>query len=70
MLAWTIWMAIFAIGLIYEFHTIVTKRRGDTLTETTRTLFRVHKKKGRAVFAVLWLGFTVWFLGHILQWWP
>ncbi len=70
MISWTIWAIIFALGAIYEFHTIVDKRRNDTLTETTRTVFRIHTKVGRLVFVVIWLGFSVWFLGHILQWWP
>lgn len=70
MISWLVWGAIFVAGLAYEAYTISTKRRGDTLTETTRTFFRVHKKLGRAIFAVAWLGFSVWFFGHILQWWP
>lgn len=69
-MAWIVWGFVFLFGLIFELHTILTAERGDTLTENTRRLFFVHTKPGRAIFVVVWLGFSTWFLGHILDWWP
>lgn len=70
MVSWFIWATVFLTGLAFEARTIIDKRKGDTLTEKTRALFFVHTKLGRVIFAVTWIGFSTWFLGHILQWWP
>ena len=42
----------------------------STLSETTRAVFRTRSSKtGRRIFAVVWTGFSAWYLGHILDWW-
>ncbi|MFI8265286.1 hypothetical protein [Streptomyces sp. NPDC085665] len=61
---WTLWTLLFAL---FETSALLNKRKGDTLSENTRRLFRVRTSKaGRAVFTVGWLGFAGWFLLHIL----
>ncbi|WP_404949169.1 hypothetical protein HFP70_35895 [Streptomyces sp. ARC14] len=63
-LIWTLWVVFFAV---YEGTTLANKKKGDTLSENFRRLFRTkHSKAGRAVFTVGWLGFAGWFLLHIL----
>ncbi|WP_329317342.1 hypothetical protein OG723_44095 (plasmid) [Streptomyces sp. NBC_01278] len=61
---WTLWTLLFAL---FETAALVNRRKGDTLSENTRRLFRVRTSKaGRAIFTVGWLGFAGWFLLHIL----
>lgn len=65
-----IWAAIIAAGAVYETHALRNGRDGDTLSEVTRTVFRVRTTKaGRWAFGIAWLGFSGWFLGHTLDWW-
>ncbi|MBW1598041.1 hypothetical protein [Streptomyces sp. JJ38] len=61
-----IWGGLLLAGLVYEFLALRSTRRGDTLSERVRAWFRVHTRPGRALFAVAWTGFAVWFLVHIL----
>ncbi|MGW5635710.1 hypothetical protein [Streptomyces sp. NPDC003832] len=66
--AWIAWGAAFAVT---ETLALVNGRKGDTLSENTRTLFHTKTSRaGRLTFAAGWVGFSVWFLGHILKWWP
>ncbi len=61
---WIVWTAIFAVA---ETIALANRRENDTLSETTRRLFRTRTSKvGRAVFAIGWSGFSVWYLLHIL----
>ncbi|MFJ2745328.1 hypothetical protein ACIO3O_37355 [Streptomyces sp. NPDC087440] len=63
-LIWSVWVAIFAL---YETWALINRIDGDTLSENTRKLFRTRTSKvGRALFTVGWLGFSGWFLLHIL----
>lgn len=65
-----IWAALILLGAAYEGYTLTTGRQGDTLSETTRALFRTRRGYvGRWVFLVTWLGFSGWFAGHVLDWW-
>jgi hypothetical protein len=64
-LAWGVWLAAFAL---VEGKAIANKAPGDTFSEHTRKLFATHTKPGRFAFAVVWLAFTGWYLGHILKW--
>jgi hypothetical protein len=65
-----IWLGLIAVGAAFEGYTLRNGKEGDTLSETTRSLFRVKTSKlGRASFLVAWLGFSGWYLGHILDWW-
>lgn len=64
------WAAITVVGVGYEAYTLFNRRKEDTLSATTRAAFRTrHSKTGRVVFGVFWVGFSTWFLGHILDWW-
>lgn len=66
-LAWVAWGAAFAVT---EVMALANKRRDDTLSENTRILFRVSSSRaGRVAFGAAWVGFSAWFLGHILEWW-
>lgn len=61
---WTLWTVAFAVA---ETIALVNRRENDTLSETTRRLFRTRTSKaGRAAFAVCWAGFSTWFAIHIL----
>lgn len=60
-----VWAGLFGAGLLYEAYAIFNRPEGDTLSEKIRALFRVKSKPGRAIFTVLWAGFSVWFLFHI-----
>lgn len=61
---WSAWTMAFAVA---EGLALANKKDGDTLSENTRRLFRTRTSKaGRAVFAAGWIGFSGWFLIHIL----
>ncbi|WP_267716597.1 hypothetical protein [Streptomyces sp. CoH17] len=62
-----VWGGLFTAGLAYEAYALFTKVEGDTLSERTRALFKVHTKPGRAIFTVAWGGFSLWFLQHIIN---
>lgn len=61
-----IWGGILLAGLAYELHTLRNTRPGDTLSERVRSWFATHTRPGRALFALSWTAFAVWFLIHIL----
>lgn len=61
-----IWGGLLVAGAAFEAYALRNGRDGDTLSETTRRLFRVRTKTGRVIFAVSWLGFAAWYLLHIL----
>nr|WP_237500963.1 hypothetical protein [Streptomyces sp. SID8381] len=53
--------------VLFETSALINRKKGDTLSENTRRLFRTRtSKSGRAIFTVGWLGFAGWFLLHIL----
>ena len=61
---WMVWTLIF---VAWESIALKNKRSGDTLSETTRWLFRVKTSKlGRTLFLLIWSAFAVWFAVHIL----
>lgn len=62
-----VWGGLALAGLAYEYHAIKTEADGDTLSEVTRAAFKVHTKPGRVVFTCCWLGFSVWYLDHIVN---
>jgi len=63
--------AIVCTAAAWETYALVNKRPGDTFSEVTRRVFGIKRSVvGRAVFAVGWTGFAVWFWGHILYGWP
>lgn len=64
MVAWLAWGAAFGV---IETLALINRRDDDTLSELTRSLFRVRRSRaGRIAFAAAWLGFAGWFLVHIL----
>lgn len=70
------WGSLLVGGLVFEGAALARKKQGDTLSEFTRKLFRTgypgepergrRSKIGRAVFAVVWVGFSAWYTWHIL----
>lgn len=65
-----VWAGLILAGAAFEAYTLTNNKPDDTLSETTRSLFRVRTSKaGRVAFLAAWLGFTGWFTGHILDWW-
>ncbi|MFD9248398.1 hypothetical protein [Streptomyces bottropensis] len=66
-MSWIVWSAWTAVFALFETWALINKRDGDTLSENTRRLFRIRTSKtGRAIFTVGWVGFSGWFLLHIL----
>lgn len=61
-----VWGGLLLAGAAVEAFALVSKRDGDTLSERTRSWFRVNTRAGRIVFAAGWSAFAVWFLVHIL----
>ncbi|MBX9392290.1 hypothetical protein K4749_01420 [Streptomyces sp. TRM72054] len=61
-----VWGGLILAGAAFEVCALRNARQGDTLSESTRRWFRVHTKAGAIVFGVAWVGFSVWFLDHIL----
>ncbi|MFD7832419.1 hypothetical protein [Streptomyces sp. MJM8645] len=61
-----VWGLLLGTGAAAEVYGLWSREAGDTLSERTRAWFRVRTKPGRAVFTVVWCGFSVWFLLHIL----
>jgi hypothetical protein len=64
------WGGLLLAGAGYETYALITKRPGDTFSETTRRAFRVRTRPGALAFGTLWVSFSTWFLGHILWGWP
>lgn len=61
-----VWGGLLAAGAVVEAVALRNGRQGDTLSERTRVWFRVRTPAGRAVFAVAWVSFAVWYLVHVL----
>lgn len=61
-----VWGGLLAIGAGVEIWALRNGKPGDTLSERTRYWFHVKSPVGRAVFGVVWVVFSVWFLLHIL----
>lgn len=64
-----IWAALIVGGAAFEAYALTNGRDGDTLSEKTRRVFQVRTRTGKAAFAILWVSFSTWFLGHILYGW-
>lgn len=62
-----VWGALFVIGSAYEGWTIKNAITGDTLSERTRAWFYTKTPWGRVFFSTFWIGFSGWFLVHILK---
>ncbi len=66
-----IWAGLVLAGAAFEGYTLTNGRKGDTLSETTRSLFRTRTSRiGRVAFGLSWAAFSIWFAGHILYGWP
>jgi hypothetical protein len=62
-----VWGGLIVAGAAFEVYALRNAREGDTLSESTRRWFRVHTRAGALVFAAGWVGFSVWYLDHILR---
>ncbi|MER5223838.1 hypothetical protein [Streptomyces flaveus] len=61
-----IWADLLVLGLAYELFTLPDTEEGNTVSERVRAWFRIHTRPSRAIFAIGWTGFTVWFLMHVI----
>lgn len=61
-----VWGGLLAAGAGFEVWALRNGRSGDTLSERTRSWFRVSSPVGRTVFAAAWTVFAAWFLVHIV----
>lgn len=61
-----VWGSLLVVGAVVEGLALWNTRPGDTLSERTRSWFRVNTRAGRVMFVVVWVGFAAWFLVHIL----
>lgn len=66
-----VWGGLILAGAAFEAYALASKKPGDTLSETTRAVFRVKTSRaGRVLFGASWASFSVWYFGHILWGWP
>lgn len=65
-----IWGSLLLAGASFEAYALRNGRDGDTLSETTRRVFRVRTRAGKVAFGTTWGAFSAWYLGHILWGWP
>lgn len=61
-----VWGGLLLAGAAFEVYALVNGRDGDTLSERTRSWFRVRTRPGAIVFGVAWVVFATWFLVHII----
>ena len=61
-----VWGSILGAGFLYEAYALFSKKGGDTLSERTRAWFKTSTKPGKVIFGLAWVGFSLWFLVHIL----
>ena len=61
-----VWGALFLMLVIFETAALVSRKAGDTLSEQTRAWFATNTRRGRWMFGVAWVVFSVWFFWHIL----
>ncbi len=59
--SWIVWTAIFAAGGGYELWALLNRRKGDTLTEKVRTLYRLP------VIKIVGTAFLGWLILHFLS---
>lgn len=55
--------ALIALDLYCDRDAVV----GNTFSEVTRDVFKVHTPAGRVAFVGAWGGLTAWYLPHILR---
>lgn len=60
-----VWATLFTAGGAYEAYGIFNDRKGDTLSECTRKLFRVQTRVGKIAFTGAYVSFSAWFIPHI-----
>jgi hypothetical protein len=61
-----VWGGLIVAGAAFETWALRTARQEQTFSASTRRWFRVHTKAGAVVFAVGWVGFSAWWIDHII----
>lgn len=61
------WVAILAAAGALEVYGVLRKGPDDTLTETTRWLWRTDTPVGKWAFRLSWIAFAAWFGPHIVK---
>ena len=59
--SWIVWASVFAAGSAYELWAIFNRRKGDTLTEKVKWLYRVP------VIKFVGTAFLGWLMLHFLS---
>jgi len=59
--SWIVWSCLFGVGIAYELWTKYNRRKGDTLTEKVRRLYRIPVLKYTGT------AFLVWLILHFLE---
>lgn len=60
-----VWGGLLLAGTAFEVYALRNGKEGDTLSETTRRVFRVKTRAGKIVFVGTWAAFAAWYLWHI-----
>lgn len=60
------WGAVLLVAGALEAYGVANPGKDDTLSEFTRWAFQVDHPAGRLIFIAVWLGFSGWFLRHIV----
>jgi len=66
--SWT-WVALTVTFAATEGTAIANRRWDGTFTDNVRKLFFTRTKLGKNIFGIVWIAFSVWFFGHILELW-
>lgn len=61
------WAGLAAAGVAYEFRALKDEAPGDTLSETTRIVFRTDTTVGRTVWFACWGMLSAWFAAHVAK---
>lgn len=61
------WIAILAVAGGLELYGVLNDKKDDTLSETTRWLWRIDTPIGKWGFRIFWVAFAAWFGPHIVK---
>lgn len=61
------WIATLAWAGGLEVYGVLSKDKDDTLSETTRWIWRTDTPAGKWAFRIFWVAFAAWFGPHIAK---
>ena len=59
------WVGLLTVAVAYEAWGLLDPSSNDTLSELTAHVFKTTTRAGAVAFALAWVLFAAWFLGHI-----